>query len=115
MTIPGDQNHIQYCNSIVTHNREEIHIATSSEHKSMSISMDQKNKHSSKMTKGKKKVVDSSSLSSLSFKYTNQKCEDGMSYLMQDFEQRCKIHHKGVGEYIVSLFNLPTSPKSNGK
>ena len=86
MAIPRDQDHIQYCNSIVPHNKEEIPIVTSCKHKPMSISKDQKNNHSSTKTKGKEKVVDSGISSFLSSKDTNQKHHDGMSHLMQDFE-----------------------------
>ena len=81
----------------------------------MSTSKDQEYNHSFIKTKGKEKVVDSSTLSSLYSKDTDQKCHDGMSCLMQYFERKCKIHYKGVGEYLASLFNLPTSPKSHGK
>ena len=34
---------------------------------------------------------------------------------MKEFDRMCKLHHKGVGEYLVSLFDPPLSPRSYGK
>lgn len=38
-----------------------------------------------------------------------------MNALMKEFEIKYKIGSKGVGEYLVSLFDIPISPKSYGK
>ena len=34
---------------------------------------------------------------------------------MEAFDKQCKISSKGVGEYFISLFDMPTSPRTHGK
>lgn len=38
-----------------------------------------------------------------------------MDKLIKEFDRKCKFHRKGVGEYSVSLFDPPLSPRSHGK
>lgn len=34
---------------------------------------------------------------------------------MKEFDRKCKLQCRGVGEYLVSLFDPPLSPRSHGK
>lgn len=69
-------------------------------------------------TEGKEKVVclgPSASSSSSSSKDPKQLHYEQMDKLMKELDRKCKLHHKGVGEYSVSLFDPPLSLRSHGK
>lgn len=119
--ILRDQNFAQYCNFLVPHNREDtsaltddISWSTSTE---TSCSTSQNSIHSSTLTKGKEKVGCSSSSppSPSSLKDSKQTHYEEMDRLMKEFDKKCKLQCKGVGEYLVSLFDPPLSPQSHGK
>lgn len=38
-----------------------------------------------------------------------------MDKLMKEIDKKCKLHRKGVGKYLVSLFDPPLSSRSQGK
>ena len=122
VTIPVDQHFAQYCNSLVPHNREEIGtlIDDISHFTSIDVSCStsQNDNHSSTSTKGKEKVVclGPSTPSPLSSsKDPKQSHYEEMDKLMKEFDRKCKLHHKGVGEYSISLFDPPLSLRYYGK
>lgn len=121
VTIPRNQNFKQYCNSLIPHNREETNTLTDEISWSMSIDTScptsQNNYHSSTSTKSKEKVGGSSSSlpSPSSSKHPKLSHYEEMDRLMKEFDRKCKLQCKGVGEYSVLLFDHPLSPRSHGK
>lgn len=47
--------------------------------------------------------------------YTKEAHYQKMDRMMKNFEDKCKIKQKGVGEYSLSMMDLPLSPKSYGR
>lgn len=121
VTIFGNQNHVQYCNSLFLHNREENGILTDDISRSTSTdtscSTSRANDHLSTSTKGKEKVgCSGSSLPSPSSSKDPKKSHyEEMDRLMKEFDRKCKLQCKGVGEYSISLFDPPLSPRSHDK
>ena len=68
-------------------------------------------------TKGKEKVGCLGPSVPLPSSSTNPKQShyEEMEILMKEFDRKCKLHCKGVGEYLVSLFDPPLSLRSHGK
>lgn len=69
-------------------------------------------------TKGKEKVIclgPSAPSPPSSSKDPIQLHYEEMDKLMKEFDRKCKMHCKGVGEYFVSLFDPSLSLRSHGK
>lgn len=121
VTILGDQNYAQYCNTLVPHNREEVNIPTSISRQNTSANtttfIRPDNNHLSRSTKGKEKVgcFFSSIPSPSSSKDSKQSHYEEINRLMKEFYRKCKLQCKGVDEYLVSLFDTPLSLGSHGK
>lgn len=106
ITKLGDQHFSHYYNSLVPHNREEADTLTdaNSQPKIMgtSHSTNQMRNHLSTLTKGKEKLACSSPSTPLlpsSSKDPKQLHYKEMDKLMKEFDRKCKLHYKGVGEY----------------